>query len=385
MLETRVSWCLLPGLVAALVMLAAHKLDRLEEPLIPMGIAVGAGLLAGLLWGLLKPISLLDAALIADRQLGLKERLSNAVIFAETPEASPLIPALISDAGRHASDIVPRDVLPYRAPKPMLWSAGILIAIGALWFAPQYALFRTEEEVAVRHEMREQGKELRVIAKRVKEEAGAKNLVAPEQLAAKLEELAAELEKAKLTKKQALLKSGKLAAEVREAQKMAALAAGASAMGRASEALEGVSLSTPQAQEMAKAIHERKAADLAAKLSKLSQDLKNGKFKSKEEQQALAEDLKRMADALGEAGLNDAADAAQSAAQSLEQGDTDGAASALQDGAQNAADAAQQAAANESLEELADALQQSQSDVAQADQEACATHGQPQNCPPGGG
>ena len=31
-IERRVSWCLLPGLVLALLLLAAHKLDRLDEP-----------------------------------------------------------------------------------------------------------------------------------------------------------------------------------------------------------------------------------------------------------------------------------------------------------------------------------------------------------------
>ena len=379
-LERRLSWCLLPGLVAALLILAAHKLDRLDEPYIPMALAVGLPLLVGLVWGFLKPISLLDAATAADRRLGLKERMANAVIFSAQPETSPLVPAIIEDASRHLSSVSPHEVLPHRMTRTNWWSLGVLALIGAAWFAPEYALGRSSEDVAARKEMREQGKKLEKVAERVKEEAQAKNIESAAELAAKLEKLAKELEKAKLSKKEALLKTGKLASEVREAQKLAALAAGAGAMGKASDALKSVPMASEAGQGLARAVHEQKSRELAQKLEQVAKDLREGKL-SEEEKKKLAGDLQQMADALSAGGMDGAASAAQAAAEALAKGDAAAAADALQAAAQDAASAAEQAAANESLEEMANALEESQQGVAQSGQSqqcgTCATQHSP--------
>jgi len=373
--EARVSWCLMPGLLAALLLTAAHKLDRLDEPYFFMVAAVALSLALGTVWGLLRPISLFDAAALADERLGLKERLSNAVVFAASPGASPLVPALLREAGRCAAQVSPKEVLPHRVSRSTLCCVAVVALIGAAWFAPVYPLGRSPGEVAVRKEMREQGQKLKTAARRAEEEARKQGLRTPAELAKKLEQLAKELEKAKLTKKQALLKTGKLAAELREAQKRAALTNSAGKFAKAAEALKSVPFATSEAQGLAEALRERKPADLAARLSELAKELKEGKFNSAAAREELARDLREMAEALEGAGLSEMAAAIGQAADELEQGKAGSAAQTLEGAAAQAAEAAQQAAESASLEEMAQELEQSQQEVAQADQ------GQGSTCP----
>ena len=384
-IEERVSWCVLPGLVVALGLLAVHKLDRLDEPYPLMALAIGVPLALGLAWGLLRRVSLLDAACLADRKLGLKERMSNAVIFAERPDASPLVPALVADAARHAEDLSPTAVLPYHASRPARWSLLAAALVAAAWLAPMLPVGRTPGQIAVRQEMRTEGQRLREVAEKAKEQAKAKGLQKPEELARKLEKLARELEKAKLSKKEALLKSGKLAAELREAQRLTALQAGSQGMSRVAESLRDVSFETAAMQEIARAAREQRADEMAAKLSKLAQDIREGKL-TPAERQKLAEDLKQMAEAAEAGGMGEMAQAMRDAASALEQGKDKAAAEAMERAAKSANDAAQGAAENQTLEQMAQELEQSQQQVAEADQPQCPIHGS--QCPnpkPGGG
>lgn len=384
-IEERVSWCLLPGLVVALALLAVHKLDRLDDPYPLMGLAVGVPLLLGLAWGLLRRVSLLDAASLADRKLGLKERMSNAVIFADRPEASPLVPALVADAAKHAEDLSPTAVLPYRGSRPARWSLLAAALVAAAWVAPRFPAGRTAGQIAVRKEMRSEGQRLGEVAAKAQQQAKAKNLQKPQELAKKLQKLARELEKAKLSKKEALLKSGKLAAELREAQKLAALQAGTQGLSRVAESLRDVSFETLAMQDIARAAREQRADEMAAKLSKLAQDLRAGKL-SPADRRKLAEDLNQMAEAAEAGGMGDMAQALREAASAVEQGRDQAAAEAIKRAAESASEAAQGAAENQTLEQMAQELEQSQQQVAQADQSQCQTHGS--QCPnpqPGGG
>jgi hypothetical protein len=388
-IERRISWCLLPGLVLALLLLAAHKLDRLDEPYFPMAAVLAVALAVGLAWGLLKPVSLFDAAALADRRLGLKERLSNAVVFVHSPDASPLVPALLRDAARCAGRISPNEVAPHRMTRSTLHCGVVAVLLAAASFAPVYPLGRSPQEVAVRKEMREQGKKLSAAAKRMQEEAAKKGLQTPAELAKKLEKLAKELEKAKLSKKQALLKTGKLAAELREAQKRAALSNSAGKFAKAAQSLTAVPFLTDAGRSVSQAIHERKLDDLAAKLDELAQQLRDGKLSSASERERLARDLQKMAEAMEAAGLDGMAGALGKAAEAVREGKAASAAEALEDAARQAAELGEQAAESASLEQMAEELEQSQQEVAQADQAekaSCPSCGS-QTCPgakPGG-
>ena len=378
-IEERVAWCVLPGLVIALALLAAHKLDRLDDPYPLMALAVVVPLAAGLLWGLLRRISLFDAACFADRKLGLKERLSNAVVFAERPDASPLVPALLRDAAHHAEQLSPAAVLPYRTTRSARWSLFAAALIAAAWLAPTYPLGRTPGELAVRQEMRTQGQRLHQVAQQVRQQTQGRQLKRPGELAQKIEKLAKELERAKLSKKEALLKTGKLAAELREAQKLAALAAGSEGLEQVAEALRDVPLATEAMQEVARAAREQRADEMASGLAKLGRDIREGKYDSPDDRKKLAEDLRQMAEAAEAGGMGEMADALRQAASEMQQGKNEAAAEAVEKAAQSASQAAQAAAENQSLEQMAQELQDSQEQMAKADEPQCPIHGS--SCP----
>jgi hypothetical protein len=366
--ERRVSWCLLPGLAAALALVVAHKLDRLDEPTLFAGAAIAVSALAGLVWGLLRPVSLLEAAMLADERLGLKERLSTAVLFEKSPEASALVPALIRDASRHAASISLRQVLPHR-PSRVMWCSLVLAAlIGGASLAPVFPLGRTAGELAVRKQMKEQGRQLGQVAQKAKEDAQKRGLKTPEELAGRLEKLARELEKAKLSKKQALLKTGKLAQELREQQKQQALEDSRNGLARAAEALRNTTLQTKEAQELARAVREQSADDLANRLGRIAQELRAGKPTSEAERADLARDLRQLAGALEGTGLGDASGALREAADQLQQGKMQAAAEAAERAASQAAQSAQAQAERQTIERMAEQLEQSQEKVAQADE-----------------
>jgi len=366
--ERRVAWCLLPGLAVALGLIAAHKLDRLDEPWGLVGAAVTVSALAGLVWGFLRPVSLLEAAILADERLGLKERLSTAVLFEKSPEASALVPALLRDASRHAASISSHQVLPHRPTRAMWCSLVLLALVGGASLAPVFPLGRTAGELAVRKQMREQGQQLGKVAQKAKEEAKKRGLKAPAELAAKLEKLAKELAKAKLSKKQALLKTGKLAEELRELQKQQALEESQNGLGRAAEALRDTALQTKDAQDLARAVREQRADDLASRLSRLAQELRAGKPTSETGRADLARDLRQLAAGLEGTGLGDASSALREAADRLQQGKMQAAAEAVERAAQQVGQSAQAQAERQALEQMSEQLEKSQQQVAQADQ-----------------
>ena len=366
--ERRVAWCVLPGLAVALGLIAAHKLDRLDEPYVLAGAAVMVSALAGLVWGFLRPVSLLEAAILADERLGLKERLSTAELFERSPEASALEPALIRDASRHAASISPQQVLPHQPTRAMWCSLVLLALIGGASLAPILPLGRTAGELAVRKQMKEQGRQLGKVAQKAKEEAKRRGLKAPGELAAKLEKLAKELERAKLSKKQALLKTGKLAQELRELQKQQALDEGRNGLGRAAEALRNTGLQTKEAQDLARAVREQRADDLADRLSRLAQELRAGRPTSEAGRADLARDLRQLAAGLEGTGLGDASSALREAADQLQQGKMQTAAEALERAAKQVGQSAQAQAERQALEQMSEQLEQSQQQVAQADE-----------------
>ena len=100
-----VRWVSLALIGAALICSLLVLLDRLEL------ISAPAEWLAGLLlvWtligaglGLTRPVSLMDAAQLADQRLGLKERLSSGINFLQRGADDPMTAAQLADAAEHS-------------------------------------------------------------------------------------------------------------------------------------------------------------------------------------------------------------------------------------------------------------------------------------------
>ncbi len=93
------------------------------------------GALAGAVWALCLKVPRTDVARLADRAFGLEDRVSTALEWAERPDRTPLVEALLTDAAErvrqlHVRRIVPR-ALPREArllPLPALVGVALLLS-----------------------------------------------------------------------------------------------------------------------------------------------------------------------------------------------------------------------------------------------------------------
>jgi hypothetical protein len=92
------------------------------------------GLLGGALYGFTRRVSIPDAARLADRAFGLSERVSTALEWAEHPDRTPLVDALVADAVQRIESLPARQVVPRILPRearllPLPALAAVMLAL----------------------------------------------------------------------------------------------------------------------------------------------------------------------------------------------------------------------------------------------------------------
>jgi hypothetical protein len=122
--------------------------------------AAGALLLAGVgggaLRGFLMRLSQADAARLADRGYGLQDRLGTALEWADRPDRTPIVDALVTDASARAEQLGTRRIVARRLPReakfvPVPLVLGVVLAVappiplpqGSL---PSFSVSRDDEE-----------------------------------------------------------------------------------------------------------------------------------------------------------------------------------------------------------------------------------------------
>jgi hypothetical protein len=95
---------------------------------------VAAGPVLGLVWSWIRPAPLREAAVAADRQFGLKDRVTTAWTFLTKGVSATVWQSLqIADAETHLAGVDPCVAAPYRAPRSL--PAGLLLTVTALVLA----------------------------------------------------------------------------------------------------------------------------------------------------------------------------------------------------------------------------------------------------------
>src|SRR5262249_12044150 len=105
--------------IGALLALLPLCLRELNRPL-AFGLAAAAaaaGAVAGVLYGLLLRLPAGDVARLADRGYGLQDRVATALEWAERPERTRLVDALVADAVSHADRTERRRVIARHVPR----------------------------------------------------------------------------------------------------------------------------------------------------------------------------------------------------------------------------------------------------------------------------
>ncbi len=290
---------LLVAAVAACTWLTVTRfLPQLGDPL-PVALGLGLGAVLGAaLWTWLRRPALLHAALAADEKLGLKERLTSALVlqahagsFLGGNEA--MAEAVHRDAARHLGTLHPR-MFRLAPSRSMHWLAVPLVLFGLGYvFLPEVDLFgyraRQAEARTQAADREEQARMLEAAARLLP----SQSLPAAEASARDVQELdrtATGLRTGEITKKQALARVQQLRERLRE--KRGALANKTHT--RPADSRSRLN----QARSVADAIQRGRPQDAKKKLEALRQKLKQDHL-SAEQKKQLAEELKSLREILG--------------------------------------------------------------------------------------
>jgi hypothetical protein len=322
-------WVFAALLAASLLCSIFVVLDRLAwitappeylAGLLALGAVVGAAI------GLTRPISLMDAAQLADRRLGLKERLSSGIDFLQRGASDPMTAAQLADAAEHSQRLRPREVFPFRAPREARFFLGSLLLLGALVFLPELSVFQSPKVRAEKTAIKKEGEQIEKLAKDYKKHDLERNSQIAKRIAANMQALGQEMRRGRINKKQALLRMGRLTKELKDAQRQVAMANTPRSLDQAALDMKKASENAlrrganpggaKMMADMARALENKDFQGAAQLLQQLAQKLENGELKP-EEAKAAADALSKMAAAMKGTSLDAAGQQMQEAAKRL--------------------------------------------------------------------
>ncbi len=272
--------------------------------------------------------TLLEAALRTDEALGLKERLSTGMLL-EQPRGE-VEQAVLADAIAHARRVRPGEVIRIELGRQMSAAAGSLALLALIFFfMPQWNLLAGDSRAEVKREVervtarRESARRLDELAAEIAEQ---NQLQKPEPIQGAQRELAMlarQLREQQIDAEQALARMDKLNEKLRnqrsEMSKQLERAADMKSRG------EGRMTS-----EIAKDIQNGNFGEAAQALQELKDKLQKGEL-NEEEKQALAREMKAMADKMSE--QSPVAQALGAAAEQMSEGNFNAAMAELEDAA----------------------------------------------------
>lgn len=271
-------------------------------------------------WVAFRRPDLMEAAVCADRALGLKERLSSAYALRTQAERDPMVAALVTDAETRAASLEARAAFPFRWPRRSRGAALAGMCFLGVLLVPQLSWFMKPEQRALRTEEQRQSKKLKTLAKKIERVEHKSSTAERRKLAQRLKSLAKEMKRGELSKADALKRFRQLTKEAEELQRKLAAA---NTLRPAAEALANLKNAIAPDQSGASLPQSLKQA-----LGELGRRLQRGQL-SPADQKRLAEALQRAAEALRQSGQTEAAQSLAEAAKQLQAGNLSGAAAAL--------------------------------------------------------
>jgi hypothetical protein len=172
--------------------------------------AIVAGCLIGFaIAGCFVRVTPLRVANDIDVSLGLKERVSSALVLSKPEEGlldqgDPFVRNLVSDAARTVDKLPLRRVYPWRIPRTWRLALPALLIAAGISFVPQLNLFASEQEREEYKLVQEQGHKLEELAKAIKEESKKKNDETLKEQATEIKRVGEKLSSGGANKKEAL-------------------------------------------------------------------------------------------------------------------------------------------------------------------------------------
>ncbi|MCS7309676.1 MAG: hypothetical protein NZ741_05600 [Armatimonadetes bacterium] len=257
-----VGWLIGAGGASLLLALSwAMQWDVL--PWYPVAVVV-VGLSAGIISGATRRVRQEQVALWLDRQARLQERLSTAQWLSARGASEGIERLQLQDAEAHAQEIDLQRFARIAVPRS-LWGAVALSVLALfLWFAPDMAWLQSPQARQQKQAMRSAGERAEQLAKQWREQAAGQDREKMRQLAARLEALSKQMQRARLSKREAMVQMSRLQREAEAQQRRLAEANSGKPLQRARD--EFLSARTVQ-QQLQQAKLER---ELSARLQNAS-------------------------------------------------------------------------------------------------------------------
>ena len=315
------SWGLLAGSLIALPFLVVHLFGGLVgwSPLMLFALPALTSTLFGAGIALLLPLTSHESARRIDQHYRLKDRLLTALTFlsATGRESTAMERLQLEDARRHAEQVDPKAVQPYRLPQNVSWSLGITLLAFAFAVASPFlskhqafaAMERLPEVVSAVETLRED------LIEKVDELAESN----PEEkeikiLADKLQELLNQLAESANDRKESLGTLSEMESAIRSAISAFQLESVDVSMKELAEAMSAAEATRSAGQAMKEGQYS-KAADELEKLE--TEEM------SKQERRAVSEQLRKAAGGMDRRGQNSLSQATLKIAEALEKSDCD--------------------------------------------------------------
>ncbi len=241
----------LAGVAVALVAAVCAHFDVLPDWLPLEAVLPGAillGIIGGTITTFLRPISLMDAARLAEARLGLKERLSSALEFERAPQAAVAPDAVLlmrlqqEDAAVHARGLRAVEAVPLRWPWEAKAVLGGLAVLALVLFLPTLPVFLPPGVLAERAIVHKTGDKMQKTARLIGKQAEGQHLEGTRRAAAAMQRLGKRLATGKMDKKQAMVQIAHLTQQMKAEQMKKALANGGPGAGSKSMAQAGSQL-----------------------------------------------------------------------------------------------------------------------------------------------
>ncbi len=285
--------------LALFIYVLASKLVTLPSPYTPelaLPWVAGAGLLWIVAWTWFRRVRLFDAAVRADETLGLKERLSSALLIRQPRNEAEI--AVLQDASQTAEGIRPLRHFPSNLKREFRWAAIPLTALVALWLLmPQFDLVakraekKTELMEVKTQVKKEAAKELEGLAKQVAETTELKQTQLAKDVQIEMAALAKKIGEKQVDSEEAMAKLSKMSDKIAERQ--ADLEKKLAKAGNMQNLGEG-----KMTREISKALEKGNFAKAADALEELKKKMESGQL-SKEEKESLQKEMKAMAEKMG--------------------------------------------------------------------------------------
>jgi hypothetical protein len=328
------------GLLGAVAVLLAARFVNVP-PWLPIA-AILAGLLVGAIVAATRPQSLRRTALLADRRLDFRERLTTAWEIHQRGLDSPLAAAQLADTTARLRGVRPFRAFPVRLPRTESGAAVVLLVLAvALWLAPNPHRLDQQRQLAERSLIAQQAQAVGQLAQQIQTTAGSQPSPEQANTIQALKQLQAQMQDSKVTTADAL--SELAAAEDRlRAQDGSAAGAAKDSLDKAAAALAAGQGGDSPTNGLGQSIGQGQYAQAASQLQQLAKDAPqmtqaqrdalqstlNGAGAAAKSDPALGQALQQAANSLGSAAqpgnpaseqqaFNQAASALQQAGQAV--------------------------------------------------------------------